>query len=42
VRREVELEDGTRQVGNWVDGSEATVRVEIIEYVSPSTKALGS
>lgn len=30
VRREVELEDGTRQVGNWVDGSEATVRVEII------------
>jgi hypothetical protein len=30
VRREVELEDGTRQVGNWVDGSEATVRVEVI------------
>lgn len=30
VRREVELEDGTRQIGNWVDGSEAIIRVEII------------
>jgi hypothetical protein len=28
MRREVELEDGTRQIGYWVDGMEATVRVE--------------
>jgi tubulin-specific chaperone E len=30
MRREVELEDGTRQVGFWVDGMEATVRVELL------------
>lgn len=28
MRREVEIEDGTRQVGNYVDGREAKVRVE--------------
>jgi hypothetical protein len=30
MRREVELEDGTRQIGFWVDGIEATVRVELL------------
>ena len=29
MKREVEIEDGTRQVGHWVDGMEARVRVEI-------------
>ena len=29
TRREVELVDGTREVGFWVDGREARVRVEI-------------
>jgi tubulin-specific chaperone E len=29
IRREVELEDGTRQVGFWIDGMEAKVRVEL-------------
>ncbi|KAI9749300.1 MAG: hypothetical protein M4579_006922 [Chaenotheca gracillima] len=29
VRREVELEDGTRGVGFWIEGSEAKVRVEL-------------
>ncbi|KAK0104706.1 hypothetical protein ONS95_004979 [Cadophora gregata] len=29
MKREVEIEDGTRQVGNWVDGLEATVRIEL-------------
>jgi hypothetical protein len=29
MRREVELEDGTRQVGFWIDGMEAKVRVEL-------------
>ncbi|KAI9844405.1 MAG: hypothetical protein M1837_005606 [Sclerophora amabilis] len=29
VKREVELEDGTREVGFWVEGSEAKVRVEL-------------
>jgi hypothetical protein len=29
MKREVEIEDGTRQIGFWVDGLEATVRVEI-------------
>ncbi len=28
IRREVELEDGTREVGFWIDGREARVRVE--------------
>ncbi len=30
MRREVELEDGTRQIGFWVDGMEAKVRVELL------------
>ena len=30
MRREVELEDGTRQIGFWVDGMEATVRVQVL------------
>jgi len=30
MRREVELEDGTRQIGFWLDGMEATVRVELL------------
>jgi hypothetical protein len=30
MRREVELEDGTRQIGFWVDGMEATIRVELL------------
>lgn len=30
MRREVELEDGTRQIGFWVDGLEAIVRVELL------------
>lgn len=30
MRREVELEDGTRQIGFWVDGTEATVRIELL------------
>jgi tubulin-specific chaperone E len=30
MRREVELEDGTRQIGFWVDGVDATVRVELL------------
>jgi tubulin-specific chaperone E len=30
MRREVELENGTRQIGFWIDGSEAKVRVEIL------------
>jgi tubulin-specific chaperone E len=30
MRREVELEDGTRQIGFWVDSMEATVRVELL------------
>jgi hypothetical protein len=29
MRREVELEDSTRQVGNSVDGMEAKVRIEL-------------
>jgi hypothetical protein len=29
VMREVEIVPGTRSIGTWVDGSEATVRVEI-------------
>lgn len=29
MKRETEIEDGTRQVGMWVDGSEATVRLEL-------------
>ncbi|KAI9768321.1 MAG: hypothetical protein M1840_004929 [Geoglossum simile] len=29
VRREVELEDGTREIGFWIEGREATVRVEL-------------
>jgi hypothetical protein len=29
VRREVELVDGTREVGFWVEGGEAKVRVEL-------------
>ncbi|PQE06401.1 tubulin-specific chaperone e protein [Rutstroemia sp. NJR-2017a WRK4] len=29
VKREVELEDGTRPVGNCVDGKEVTIRVEL-------------
>ncbi|KAH0542747.1 hypothetical protein FGG08_002886 [Glutinoglossum americanum] len=29
MRREVELEDGTREVGFWIEGREATVRVEL-------------
>ncbi|KAI9782740.1 MAG: hypothetical protein M1839_004728 [Geoglossum umbratile] len=29
VRREVELEDGTREIGFWIDGREATLRVEL-------------
>ena len=28
VRREVELVDGTREVGHWIEGTEANVRVE--------------
>lgn len=28
INREVLLEDGTRPLGNWVDGMEATIRVE--------------
>jgi tubulin-specific chaperone E len=31
VRREVELEDSTREVGFWIDGSKAKVRVELRE-----------
>ena len=31
VRREVELVDGTREVGFWIEGREARVRVEIRE-----------
>jgi tubulin-specific chaperone E len=30
MRREVELEDGTRQIGFCVDGMEATVRIELL------------
>lgn len=30
MRREVELENGTRQIGFWIDGSKAKVRVEIL------------
>lgn len=30
MKREVELENGTRQIGFWIDGSEAKVRVEIL------------
>ncbi|MCJ1388618.1 hypothetical protein MMC18_001465 [Xylographa bjoerkii] len=33
VRREVELVDGTREVGHWIEGREATVRVEYRETV---------
>jgi hypothetical protein len=29
VMREVEIVPGTRSIGTWIDGSEATVRVEI-------------
>ncbi|KAI9050721.1 hypothetical protein LZ554_004841 [Drepanopeziza brunnea f. sp. 'monogermtubi'] len=29
MKREVEIEDGTRQLGNLVDGLEATVRIEL-------------
>jgi hypothetical protein len=29
VMREVEVAPGTRSIGNWIDGTEATVRVEI-------------
>jgi hypothetical protein len=29
VRREVELQAGTRSLGTWVDGREATIRVEV-------------
>lgn len=29
-KREVELVDGTRAVGEWVEGTEAQVRVEFI------------
>ncbi len=29
LQREVELKDGTREVGYWVEGREATVRVEL-------------
>lgn len=29
VRREMELEDGTKEVGFWIDGREARVRVEL-------------
>lgn len=35
IKREVELEDGTRPVGNMIDGKEATVRVEL-RQVYPS------
>lgn len=28
VKREVELDGGTREVGFWVEGMEATIRVE--------------
>jgi hypothetical protein len=28
VRREVELQAGTRSLGTWVDGTEVTIRVE--------------
>jgi hypothetical protein len=30
MKREVELENGTRQIGFWIDGMEATVRVEVL------------
>ncbi|KAI9770510.1 MAG: hypothetical protein M1835_006543 [Candelina submexicana] len=30
VKREVELRDGTREVGYWVEAQEATVRIELI------------
>ncbi|MCJ1284726.1 hypothetical protein MMC26_004062 [Xylographa opegraphella] len=33
VRREVELVDGTREVGHWIEGREANVRVEYREKV---------
>ncbi|MCJ1420890.1 hypothetical protein MMC32_007249 [Xylographa parallela] len=33
VRREVELVDGTREVGHWIEGMEAKVRVEYRENV---------
>ena len=33
VRREVELVDGTREVGHWIEGMEAKVRVEYREDV---------
>ncbi|MCJ1401887.1 hypothetical protein MMC11_005104 [Xylographa trunciseda] len=33
VRREVELVDGTREVGHWIEGKEARVRVEYRETV---------
>jgi hypothetical protein len=29
IMREVEIVPGTRSIGTWIDGSEATVRVEI-------------
>jgi hypothetical protein len=29
VRREVELEDGTGEVGFWIEGKEANIRVEL-------------
>lgn len=29
AQREIELVDGTRDVGFWIDGREATVRVEL-------------
>jgi hypothetical protein len=35
MRREVELEDGTRQIGFWIDGMEAKVRVELQQGVDP-------
>jgi hypothetical protein len=33
VMREVEVVPGTRSIGTWIDGSEATVRVEIERWV---------
>jgi hypothetical protein len=33
VMREVEIVPGTRSIGTWIDGSEATVRVEIERWV---------
>ncbi len=34
MRREVELENGTRQIGFWLDGMDAKVRIELLDSMT--------